>query len=613
MKTRLHSNRPADAGPIADCRLQEGKSVRSICNPQSAICNSPNPQSAIRNPQSAGYAMAMVLVFLGLTMFVLSGAMNWSASIAFQTERNNTYFAAAAAAEAATESVLARISYDYQNSGEPCVYAALDSYRTNVPSPSQNSYWATFEFKDGAGVTNRMLVERLSPTNFVPLSSQYSGLNGLASTYRVISNARDAVGRQNVQAAVGQDLQIASIPIYQFAVFYNIDMEVNPGANMTVKGRVHGNANIYLDTGATLTFANDVTAASEIVLDKKPGDPLTRSPGTVIFQKEHDSGVASMTLPIGTNNSPDAVHALIEIPPLLESPTSLMGKQRFYNKADLVLIVTDTTVTATSGALVDGMATSIGVQWTYFMSTNVTFYNKREGKTILCSEIDVAKLIIWSATNTLLRPVIGNRDVAQIYLADMRTHSSGSKSSVRLVNAQTLPSLGLSLATPNPAYIQGHFNCPTSAHLGTTNTSSAKGAALAADAITILSSGWNDANSSAALSARSAANTTVNCAFLVGIVPTGGGYYSGGVENLTRFLENWSGDTFTYNGSMVVLFDSRHAVAPWGGGDVYSPPVRNWSFDLNYMDAAKLPPGTPQIQAMIRARWALVRPGSTSF
>lgn len=570
----------------------------------------PRPQT----PESAGgYAMAMVLVFLGLTMFVLSGAMSWSSSIAFQTERNNTYFAAAAAAEAATESVLARISYDYQNSGETCVYAALDSYRTNVPSPSQNSYWSSFEFKDGGGVTNRILVDRLSPTNFVPLSSQYSGLNGIASTYRVIATARDSFGRQNVQAAVGQDLQLASIPIYQFAVFYNIDMEVNPGAAMTIKGRVHGNANIYLDTGSTLTFAGDVTASSAIVLDKKPGDPLTRSPGSTVFQKEHDSGVAAMTLPIGTNNSPDAVHALLEIPPSSESPYSLVGKQRFYNKADLVLIVSNSTVTATSGALVDGMATSIGDQWTYFMDTNVTFYNKREGKTILCDEIDVGKLITWSATNTLLRPVLGNRDVAQVYVADMRTHSSGSKTSVRLVNGQTLPSLGLSLATPNPAYIKGHFNCPNSSHLGTTNTTSARGAAVAADAITILSSAWNDASSSAALSARSAANTTVNCALLVGIVPTGGGYYSGGLENLTRFLENWSGDTFTYNGSMVVMFDSRFAVAPWGGGDVYSPPARNWSFDPNYLDAAKLPPGTPQIQAMIRARWALVRPGSTTF
>jgi hypothetical protein len=561
---------------------------------------------------AAGYALPMVLIFMGLTMMVLAGAMNWSSSIAWFTERNNSFFVTAASAEAATEMVVARMSQDYQLNGEACVYAALPSYRTNVPSSAQDAYWAPFVFTDTAGATNAMQVVRIAPTNFVPLSSQYYGLKGIASTYRIIANVRNADGRSNVRSAVGQDIQLASIPIYQFALFYNIDMEVNPGPNMTVKGRVHGNANVYLDPGSTLTFAGDVTSAANIVLDKKPGDPLTRN-GTVVFQGEHDSGVASMTLPIGTNNSPDAVHALLEIPPDSEASTSLMGRLRFFNKADLVILVSNATVTARSGTFVDGGATSIGSEWTNFISTNVSFYNKREAKTIQCTQLDVGKLISWSATNSALRSALGNRDVAQIYIADMRSQSAGTQAGVRLVNGQTLPSLGLGVATPNPAYIKGHFNCPNSAHLGTTNTTATKGASLAADAISIQSTAWSDANSALTLSSRSAANTTINCAFLAGIVPTVTGVYSGGVENFTRFLENWSGDTFTYNGSMLVMFDSRTATAPWGGGDVDSPPVRMWGCDSNFLDAAKLPPGTPSIQATIRSRWSLVRPGATSF
>ena len=44
---------------------------------------------------------------------------------------------------------------------------------------------------------------------------------------------------------------------------------------------------------------------------------------------------------------------------------------------------------------------------------------------------------------------------------------------------------------------------------------------------------------------------------MAGIVETANNDYSGGVENFPRFLENWSGSTFTYNGSMVVLYLSQ--------------------------------------------------------
>ncbi|MGA2246890.1 MAG: hypothetical protein ABSH48_18000 [Verrucomicrobiota bacterium] len=35
----------------------------------------------------------------------------------------------------------------------------------------------------------------------------------------------------------------------------------------------------------------------------------------------------------------------------------------------------------------------------------------------------------------------------------------------------------------------------------------------------------------------------------------------------------------------------------------YTPPTRNWAFDLNFQNSAKLPPLTPQMRAMIRGNW----------
>lgn len=79
-------------------------------------------------------------------------------------------------------------------------------------------------------------------------------------------------------AALKQDIQVASIPVFQFAIFYSVDLEINPGADMRVTGRVHSNANLYSQPdGHALTFQSHVTAVGDIIHDKKPGDPGSRS------------------------------------------------------------------------------------------------------------------------------------------------------------------------------------------------------------------------------------------------------------------------------------------------------------------------------------------------
>src|SRR6185436_1289326 len=109
---------------------------------------------------------------------------------------------------------------------------------------------------------------------------------------------------------------------------------------------------------------------------------------------------------------------------------------------------------------------------------------------------------------------------------------------------------GLTIATPDPLYVQGNYNL------------ACVPACLAGDAVTVLSTAWNDTNGAYSLSARIAANTTINAAVITGIVPTGSGSYSGGCENSLRLLEDWSGKTFTFKGAIAVLYYSQDATAP---------------------------------------------------
>jgi hypothetical protein len=562
--------------------------------------------------QPQGYALLLVITFAAISFLVLGAALDWCMTNGRLTDRNNQYFTTAAAAEAATEKVLSSIARDYASQGESIVWLNIENYRKLVPTTAENAAWSGFTFSDGMGNQDQTFVRRLSAaSSYQPLKSKYRGMYGAASTYRLISNARMANAINTIDVGVKQDIQLATIPVFQFAIFYSLDMEVNPSPNMKITGRVHGNANINLQPVNSLTFLSDVTAAGNIIHNKHTNDPSIRATGasTITYKGEHDSGADSLTLPIGTNNSPDAVHAIIELPPDGESPTSAMGRQRYYNKSDMVVLVSNTTVTVKSG-LGNGFATIIPYsEWNYFLKTNVSFYDKREGKTVNTTQLSVAKLATWSATNSTLRPTIGNRDVRSVYIADLRTPASMTTSGIKVVEGAQLPSLGLTVATPNPLYVQGNFNAQGT-DVGKNETVNARPASLVGDSINILSTAWSDANSTLGVSSRKAGDTTVNAAILSGIVPSGKGYYSGGVENFPRFLEDWGGKTLTYNGSMVAMFNSLIATAPWGSADVYSPPARNWAFDQNYIDATKLPPGTPEVRAVIKSTWETVAAGS---
>src|SRR5439155_17578700 len=147
--------------------------------------------TAAANRQGA-YALVTVMVFGGISFLILATAMNWTTSNAKLIDRNNQYFATVAAAEAPTEKVLTRMSSDFQNLGPANMSSKVAAYRGTVPTASDNSYWSRFSFSDGAGNANATLVEQVSPWANSSLVSQYTGLSGYASMYRILSNAREA-------------------------------------------------------------------------------------------------------------------------------------------------------------------------------------------------------------------------------------------------------------------------------------------------------------------------------------------------------------------------------------------------------------------------------------
>ena len=70
-----------------------------------------------------------------------------------------------------------------------------------------------------------------------------------------------------------QSFETALVPIFQFAVFYGNDLEIAPGPDMNLIGRVHSNGNLWLQAGNTLRIDSYVTASGQILHGRKGPEP----------------------------------------------------------------------------------------------------------------------------------------------------------------------------------------------------------------------------------------------------------------------------------------------------------------------------------------------------
>jgi hypothetical protein len=281
-----------------------------------------------------------------------------------------------------------------------------------------------------------------------------------------------------------------------------------------------------------------------------------------------------------------------------------------------------------------------------FLNVTNTFTDQRENDLVKVTDIDMGILKSWLVTNAAVAAKFPNTAGVYslsnapniLYAADNRTYGAGQLTAVRLKNGQTIPPnmvtiagntqpSGFTVATPNPLYTWGHYNCPNGAYLGSTNTivGAPYPASLVSDALTVLSGNWTDAHSNDTFGngVRVAADTTINAAILTGVVYSTGSsdtQFSGGVHNLPRLLESWSTSsgtsykTLTLNTSIVNFFNSVRATHQFETpGNYYYAPTRQFSFDLNFLDYTKQPPGTPMLGYVLRSKWVVPPPNTTTY
>jgi hypothetical protein len=620
--------------------------------------------------QAGGFVLLLVLVMAACTLIILGGVLYRTSTVSGLNMRSTQYLKLNNAAEAATEKVYDRMAADFAyGPGYVSNYYAAGTYSAIVPASTDNSYFTNITFSDAAGNINQTHVAFL--TNYVGnLPSQYT--NGYATTspiYRIISNTRMSnSAASSVIGTAQEDIMLALVPITTYAIFYNGNLEFSDCATMIVNGRVHSNANICVGagSGSTLTFNGPVTSVGSMSAPERGGvnDWTVNDPTT--WATTFNAGYSITNPAISLSMNMTNTHSIIDLPPAGESPLSLTGQQRLYNEAEIVIVVTNGPTGSTNPTVMVTLqtpyngeeagndpskeATTLTNATQVYLNTNAllavpflsltnTFADQRQNQSSqYVTQIDVAQLSNWMNTNAAVGNGTGstgkfsNGNYPEIlYVADQRGATGTKQAVVRVVHASQLPynaGYGFSVATENPIYIEGNYNTQVSntvTHaitqaltLGSTTNGGSIPSAILADAVTILSAQWTDAESGLAYGSRAnvTSSQTLNAALVTGAMPSTdvtATTFSGGVQNLTRFLENWSGVTLTLNTSIVNLFNSKIATAQFQmPGIYYNPPTRAWGFDTTYYSPDKQPPGAPCALVPIRFNWQKPPPNSIS-
>lgn len=431
-----------------------------------------------------------------------------------------------------------------------------------------------------------------------------------------------------IEYRAGRRFVRSETSVLQFSVFYQGDMEIASGANMIINGPMSTNGSAYIgaQAGVEITITDEISVLNEFngsanLLDgtthRKPGalgssvlhdpifDPNPNDADTPDQPTARGAQVKKLTGPenfvggvnvgkaladypeayenfSGTADANEVYRAVIAPPPtssegvaLAEDP--MVASRRMYNRAGIVVTISENSegqpvVNVGTPSNPTAYNATVAAQLDEIIPPDERrkdVFDKREQRVMKMTSLDVAALSNALATNSSLATAYNG--VLYIHDTTTGTRGSGDGAGIRLVNGSTTPAInnadgqpkGFAVVSNNALYIQGDYN--TTAITDGSSTRS-NPAVLMGDAVTILSAGWNDENSSAGIDQRRAtpaegsSEMVLNAGILTGNTPSTSDppTNSGGVQNLVRLMEDWSGYRVTIRGSMGQLFSSKY-------------------------------------------------------
>ena len=248
------------------------------------------------DPSQRGSAIVIaVFILVLLSAFValaLSRTATEAAAIGNETSEARTFYAAQGSLEMMTRN----FNKVFETKLSPAD-ADFNPLRTaGVPGFTS----AQYTFNQEADLVSDQVVTTID-------TGLFAGLNATQDKWRLRTTATDA--RNGVQVQLTRNILNNLVPIFQFGIFYNDDMELHPGAPFAFGGRVHSNGSMFLMSSAGISFSSRVSAVGEIITDVNRngkawndgwGENVQILNGANYVQLTHDKGSALASPANGT-------------------------------------------------------------------------------------------------------------------------------------------------------------------------------------------------------------------------------------------------------------------------------------------------------------------------
>jgi len=515
--------------------------------------------------------------------------------------------------------------------------------------------WKEPQAEGEATIGEDVIPYTIQPTGLSKTVTDASGIQTIVTGYELQSTATVEGARHLAHRIINAE----ATPIFQFAVFYTNDLEILPGPNMTLGGRVHTNQDMYLGCGNTLTMdtnyvrsgggiyrrrKNNTNSSGTVEVRKWVEDPFdgsitpefqdmySRSQMTsfgVTTSSGYDSDFTQGFDANGNGYFGDAGDFLPFLPGALENwePASTESEsgQTVLTGQHGVTEAVSPPIGSIKMYEPDEYGDYVLVSGEFVATTPGSgthsrgFYHANADLAIIVNS-DGSDWEAYSKDGTNLKPhLLAAGDVVTIdSIYDARQSTDTTKVPVIKLDIDRLNDSGV--FPPNGLIYASHYGMGT----GT----DAKGLQVIdceelEDALTLVTEGavyiegdfnTDDKKGAAVIgdavnllsnswdgsktqgALPTASNTTYNLAIITGNHDTEGSSYNGGFENLPRFHEKWSKKRCEINGSFVNTWVSEHATGTWSyGGDRYKAPKRDWSYDPMFNNVANLPPFTPMV------------------
>jgi hypothetical protein len=257
-----------------------------------------------------GYAMMIVsivtvMMFSLLTAYLTISNISRSATNAY-TEGNSTFYTAESGLNRRSDAVRQKfINYATPSGTSPGAIAGViagpenmaacldvsttndgtDDFACQTLEPTYNHLTGTTVSKDAATdysnsvkysahtfVSDRTTyldpVRKIPQPQVIPSGQTYAGLNAQEYRYTVYSMATSKQsGNLDARATTVLEMTFKNrvIPLFQFAAFYDGDLEMNSTSQMNINGRVHTNSNFYSQPTPTKKIKGVAVATTRLL------------------------------------------------------------------------------------------------------------------------------------------------------------------------------------------------------------------------------------------------------------------------------------------------------------------------------------------------------------